>query len=211
MYNKHAMKPTLKRWNSVFNYIESQPGLVDIVVSGGDAYYLTPEQLAFIGERLINMPNIKKIRFASKGLAVCPNRILDPEDGWTDALIYVHEQARKAGKRMALHTHFSHPNEISWVTELASKRLVDAGVTVRNQTVLLRGVNDNVETMGALIRTLADTLRIQPVRKKHDACLSQRISNANIWQSTMYTNATWFQGWNISEHLCRRFSTWRRS
>lgn len=175
MYDKQAMKPSLKRWNRVFEYIQSQPGLVDIVVSGGDAFYLSPEQLVFIGEKLISMPNIKKFRFASKGLAVCPNRMLDPEDQWTNALIYVHEQAKKAGKRMALHTHFSHPNEISWVTELASKRLVDAGVTVRNQTVLLRGVNDNVETMGALIRTLADTLRIQPVRE-HDPLHATRIS-----------------------------------
>lgn len=158
------MKPSLKRWNRAFDYIASQPGLTDIVVSGGDAYYIPPDQLAYIGQRLIDMPNIKKFRFASKGLAVCPNRMLDPNDQWADALIYVHEQAKKAGKRMALHTHFNHPNEISWVTELASKRLVDAGVTVRNQSVLLRGINDNAETMGTLIRKLAETLRIQPVR-----------------------------------------------
>lgn len=109
------------------------------------------------------MPNIKKFRFASKGLAVSPTRFLDPNDDWTNALIYVSQQAEKAGKRMALHTHFNHPNEISWITEKASKRLREAGVTVRNQSVLLKGVNDDVKTMGTLIRTLSDTLRIQPV------------------------------------------------
>ena len=65
---------------------------------------------------------------------------------------------------MALHTHFNHANEISWMTELASRKLVEAGVTIRNQTVLLRGVNDNVAAMSKLIRRLADDLRITPVR-----------------------------------------------
>ncbi|KAH8676356.1 L-lysine-aminomutase [Xylariales sp. PMI_506] len=155
-------KPIRQRWERCLQYIENTPQLTDIVVSGGDAYYLGPNHLAEIGDRLIKIPHIKKFRFASKGLAVCPNRILDPNDSWTNALIYVSQQAEKAGKRVALHTHFNHPNEISWVTEKAAQRLRDAGVTVRNQTVLLRRVNDDVETMGRLIRTLADTLRIAP-------------------------------------------------
>ncbi|ORY56694.1 uncharacterized protein BCR38DRAFT_355489 [Pseudomassariella vexata] len=161
-FTKQQMKPILKRWEHAFAYIESQPGLHDVVVSGGDAYYLAPDQLAYIGERLIKMKNIRKFRFASKGLAVCPNRVLDPEDRWADALIWVHRKALGAGKRMALHTHFNSPNEVSWITQAACSKLVEAGVTIRNQTVLLRGVNDSVETMSALIRTLADSLRVAP-------------------------------------------------
>lgn len=65
------------------------------------------------------------------------------------------------GKSVALHTHFNHPNEISWVTELAARRLFKAGVQVRNQTVLLNGINSDVETMSKLIRRLA-ALNIQP-------------------------------------------------
>ncbi|KAB5563588.1 hypothetical protein GE09DRAFT_960734 [Coniochaeta sp. 2T2.1] len=155
---KHSLKPTRKRWDEAFAYIESQPQLCDIVVSGGDSYYLLPEHLLMIGERLVGMPNIKRFRFASKGLAVAPTRILDgAEDGWVDALIRVSDMARRSGKAMALHTHFNHPNEISWVTRLAARRLMEAGVTVRNQSVLLRGVNDDVETMSRLIRELADS------------------------------------------------------
>ncbi|KAF7524283.1 hypothetical protein G7054_g11458 [Neopestalotiopsis clavispora] len=157
-----AFKQRRARWEACFDHIANTPEIQDIVVSGGDSFFIGPEHLVEIGMKLINMPNIKKFRFASKGLAVSPNRFLDPNDQWTNALIYVSQQAEKAGKRMALHTHFNHPNEISWITEKASRRLRDAGVTVRNQTVLLRGVNDDVETMGTLIRTLADTLRIQP-------------------------------------------------
>ncbi|ETS86779.1 hypothetical protein PFICI_00607 [Pestalotiopsis fici W106-1] len=150
------------RWKACLDHIAKTPEIQDIVISGGDSFFIGPEHLVEIGLKLISMPNIKKFRFASKGLAVSPNRFLDPKDNWTNALIYVSQQAEKAGKRMALHTHFNHPNEISWITEKASRRLRDAGVTVRNQTVLLRGVNDDVKTMGTLIRTLADTLRIQP-------------------------------------------------
>ncbi|KAK3936076.1 hypothetical protein QBC46DRAFT_37672 [Diplogelasinospora grovesii] len=153
---KASLKPTRKRWEEAFAYIESQPGLHDIVVSGGDSYYLQPDQLSLIGERLISMPNIKRFRFASKGLAVAPTRILDESDGWVAALIDISNKAKRAGKAMALHTHFNHPNEISWISSDASQKLFEAGVMVRNQTVLLRGVNDDFDTMSTLIRKLAD-------------------------------------------------------
>ncbi|KAK8126262.1 l-lysine -aminomutase [Apiospora kogelbergensis] len=159
---KKQLQPTLKRWEAAFEYIRATPQITDVVVSGGDAYYLTPEQLAYIGERLIKIPNVKKFRIASKGLGVAPNRILDPNDQWSDALLYVHRQALKAGKRVALHTHINHPNEISWVTKEASRKLIEGGLTVRNQSVLLRGINDDAETVSKLIRSLAEDLRIQP-------------------------------------------------
>lgn len=89
-------------------------------------------------------------------------RFVDPTDDWTNALIDVSQRARNAGKSMALHTHFNHPNEFSWITEAAAQKLYAAGVTVRNQTVLLKGVNDDVHTMSTLIRKLADN-NVTPV------------------------------------------------
>lgn len=164
---KASLKPTRKRWEDAFAYIESQPGLHDIVVSGGDSYYLQPDQLRLIGERLISMPNIKRFRFASKGLAVAPMRVLDESDGWVNALIDISNKAKKAGKSMAFHTHFNHPNEISWISRDASQKLFEAGVMVRNQAVLLRGVNDDFETMSTLIRDLADN-HVFPVSYRKD-------------------------------------------
>ncbi|KKA30122.1 hypothetical protein TD95_002004 [Thielaviopsis punctulata] len=163
---KASLKPSRKRWDAVFEYIESTPVLQDIVVSGGDSYYLQPEHIAMIGERLLAIPHIRRFRFASKGLAVSPNRIIDRADPWADALISVAAKARRAGKHMALHTHFNHPNEISWVTEMAAQRLYEEGVIVRNQSVLLRGVNDDAQTMGTLIRKLADN-NIFPEQKQY--------------------------------------------
>lgn len=159
---KLSFKPSRGRFNEIFAYIEATPQLQDIVVSGGDCYSLQPEQLQAIGERLLGIPHIKRFRFASRGLAVAPVRIVDPNDGWAAALADVSRKARTAGKLVAFHTHFNHPDEISWVTEEAAQRLFEAGVIVRNQTVLLRGVNDDVATMSALIRRLADN-KIFPV------------------------------------------------
>ncbi|KFY21800.1 hypothetical protein V493_07106 [Pseudogymnoascus sp. VKM F-4281 (FW-2241)] len=153
---KNSLKPTRRRWDAMFDYIASTPALSDIVISGGDAYYLTPDQLYDIGTRLLAIPHIRRFRFATKGLAVCPSRVLDPADSWTSALIAVSNAGRKMGKMVAVHTHFNHPSEITWVSRAASQKLFAAGVVVRNQSVLLRGVNDDLDTMKALIRGLAD-------------------------------------------------------
>ncbi|KAH9883740.1 L-lysine-aminomutase [Xylariomycetidae sp. FL2044] len=158
---KHHFKPKLSQWEEAFEYIAKQKGVHDVVISGGDAYYLQPDWLEWIGERLIGMDNVQRFRFASKGLAVAPQRFLDEEDRWAKALIRVSDKARQAGKQMALHTHFNHANEISWVTAMASLRLLQANVTVRNQTVLLRGVNDDVDTMSALMQGLGQ-MGVQP-------------------------------------------------
>jgi len=82
---------------------------------------------------------------------------LDPHDSWTTAFISVVKYGRSLGKQVALHTHFNHVNEFSWVSREAAQRFLEEGVTVRNQSVLLKGVNDDAESMGALIRELADS------------------------------------------------------
>ncbi|KAI0489557.1 L-lysine-aminomutase [Xylaria cf. heliscus] len=158
---KKSFKLTTQRLQNALAYIESQDDIKDVVVSGGDAFYLPHHILEWIGDRLIEMKNIKRFRIASKGLAVSPNRFLDINDPWVEALLKVSNKATRAGKHFALHTHFNHPNEISWITEKASRKLSQAGVMLRNQSVLLRGVNDNVATMSSLINKLAET-NIQP-------------------------------------------------
>jgi len=158
---KASQKPQLHRWEKMFQYIEQNPQIQDVVVSGGDSYSLPGHQLQIIGERLLSIPHIQRFRFATKGLAVCPMRILDKKDTWTEAFIDISDKGRAVGKQVAMHTHFNHPNEITWVTRLAARELFKRGVTVRNQSVLLKGVNDDVNTMSTLIRELAN-LNITP-------------------------------------------------
>ena len=90
---------------------------------------------------------------ATKGLAVLPQKILT-DHAWLDALTRVVELGRKLHKEVVLHTHFNHPREITWITEAAMNKLFERGITVRNQTVLQRAVNDDVATMKLLIKRL---------------------------------------------------------
>lgn len=141
------------RWETAFDYIASRPELEDIVISGGDTYNLKAEHIQLIGERLLHTKNIRRIRYATKGLAVMPQKILS-DHAWVDALTHVVELGRKLHKDVVVHTHFNHPNEITGVTLDAMNRLTERGVTVRCQTVLQRTVNDDPHTMQLLVRRL---------------------------------------------------------
>jgi lysine 2,3-aminomutase len=151
---KVSLKSTSDRWGRVFDYIRSRPELEDIVVSGGDAYNLRASQVRQIGETLLNMPNIMRIRFATKGPAVMPQKLLT-DDEWLRELTWVVEHGRSLHKEVVLHTHFNHPNEITEITKRAMDVLFERGVTVRNQSVLQRGVNDTVPAMRELVRRLS--------------------------------------------------------
>jgi lysine 2,3-aminomutase len=114
------------------------------------------------------MENIQRIRFASKGLAVAPGRIIEGED-WTETLIRLSKKGRKLGKQVCLHTHINHPREITWVTKKAANYLFEHGVIVRNQAVLLKGVNNDPDTLSELIKTLAK-INIEPVSTLFPTC-----------------------------------------
>ncbi|KAK9413282.1 putative L-lysine 2,3-aminomutase [Seiridium unicorne] len=158
---KQRFLPLIKKWEPRFEYIEKTPSLEDIVVSGGDTYLLDGPQIRHIGERLLRIPHIRRFRFASKGLSVSPSRLLDPDDDWVDTITELKHRARKLGKHVCIHTHFNSVNEISWVTRRGAQRLYEAGVTVRNQSVLLNGVNNSPEAMCALVHELGN-MNIQP-------------------------------------------------
>ena len=142
------------RWDKIFEYIEQTPQLEDIVVSGGDIYNLPAKHLRTLGHRLLDIPHIRRIRIATKGPAVLPQKLLTDDD-WVMALLDVAQRARANRKDFALHTHFNHPAEITWITREAIGRLTEAGIVIRNQTVLQRGVNDSVEAMTLLIKRLS--------------------------------------------------------
>jgi lysine 2,3-aminomutase len=150
---KVSLKANDARWKQAFAYIASRPELEDIVISGGDAYQLRAQQLEEIGNALLDMPNVRRMRFASKGPAVMPMKILT-DDAWIDALSRVVERGRKIHKEVVLHTHFNHPKEITEITQRAMNRLFERGIMVRNQTVLQRDVNDTPEIMTLLVKRL---------------------------------------------------------
>jgi lysine 2,3-aminomutase len=150
---KVSLKATEDRWARAFRYIGERPELEDIVVSGGDSYQLKARQISLIGNTLLDIPHIRRIRFATKGPAVMPMKLIT-DDEWVDALVAVVEKGRRLHKEVVLHTHFNHPNEITAITRRGLDRLHEKGIIVRNQAVLQRGVNDTVPVMQQLVKRL---------------------------------------------------------
>ncbi|APS00518.1 KamA family radical SAM protein [Pajaroellobacter abortibovis] len=151
---KMHFNTNLARWQQAYNYIASRPELEDVLVSGGDVYQLRPEHLQAIGEELLRIPHVQRIRFATKGPATMPQKILTDQP-WTEALLQVVKKGRKLSKEVMVHTHFNHPSEITSITQRATHRLFQEGVTLRNQTVLQWGVNDHIDTLSLLIKRLS--------------------------------------------------------
>ncbi len=152
---KVNLKVNPKRWEQAFEYITSRPELEDIVISGGDAFNLAAKHIETLGMRLLDIPHVKRMRFATKGPAVMPMKVLSDEK-WFDALSRVVDEGRKRHKQVVVHTHFNHPNEITEITRSAMNRFFERGIIVRNQTVLQRGVNDTEETMKLLVKRLGE-------------------------------------------------------
>src|SRR5579862_6405830 len=109
---KVRLRPNEERWRRAYEYIASRPELEDIVISGGDAYQLRAQHIKEIGEALLAIPNVRRMRFATKGPAVMPMKILT-DDAWLDALTRVVEKGRKLHKDVVLHTHFNNAGEIT--------------------------------------------------------------------------------------------------
>ena len=149
-----------ERWDQALQYIRVTPELEDIVISGGDTYNLRPEHVQYIGESLLKIDHVRRMRFASKGPAVMPQKILTDE-AWREVLIGVVNRGREMGKEVVLHTHFNHPNEITGTSFDAMNLLHQRGVTVRNQAVLQRGVNDDSGIMKLPVKRLS-YMNIQP-------------------------------------------------
>jgi lysine 2,3-aminomutase len=157
---KVAYKPAVARWEKAFAYLASRPEIEDVVVSGGDTYMLPHKRIRYIGEMLLAIPHIRRIRFATKGPAVMPMKILSDGD-WTDTLVGLSDKGRTLHKEVVIHTHFNSANEITDITRQAMNHLFERGVKVRNQSVLIRGVNDDVDDMIRLVRRLS-YINVQP-------------------------------------------------
>jgi lysine 2,3-aminomutase len=157
---KFHLRVNVDRWQATFAYIASRPELEDIVISGGDVYQLRPQQITQIGEALLAIPHVRRFRYATKGPAVMPQKLLTDHE-WTDALTRIVDKGRTLHKEVVIHTHFNHPREITAITKAAMDRLCERGITVRNQTVLQRRVNDRSDTQVLLAKRLS-WVNVQP-------------------------------------------------
>ncbi|WP_158785102.1 EF-P beta-lysylation protein EpmB [Pantoea sp. BAV 3049] len=135
-----------RNWQQALEYIRQQPELDEIIFSGGDPLMAKDHELDWLIAQLEQIPHIKRLRIHSRLPVVIPGRI-------TSALC-----KRLAGSRLQtlLVTHINHAQEIDQQLQDALQQLKHAGVTLLNQSVLLRGINDNAATLAALSNALFD-------------------------------------------------------
>jgi lysine 2,3-aminomutase len=136
---KLTLKP-VDRYDAHINYLKSQPGVRDVVVSGGDVANVPWKQLEAYLTRLLEIDTIRDIRLATKALAALPQHWL--QNDVVEGLGRVAATARARGVNLAIHTHVNHANSVTPLVAKAARAALDAGVRdVRNQGVLMRGVN----------------------------------------------------------------------
>ena len=133
-----------------FQYIESHKEVRDVILSGGDPLTLGDERLDEVLERLSKIKHVDIVRIGSRLPVVLPQRI-------TEGLLRV----LKKYKFVWLNTHFNHPREITPTSTAALAKLAEAGVVLGNQSVLLKGINDNVDVMKQLVHSLVKN-RVRP-------------------------------------------------
>jgi lysine 2,3-aminomutase len=141
--------------NRALAYIRERPEIWEVILTGGDPLLLSPRRLARIVAELDAMPHLGVIRLHTRVPVVAPARV-------TDALV----AALRADKAVYVVLHANHPRELGAAAVAACRRLVEAGIPMLAQTVLLKGVNDNPATLEALMRTFVRN-RIKPYYLHH--------------------------------------------
>jgi lysine 2,3-aminomutase len=141
---------SLEKLAPAFQYLRDNPDVREVIVSGGDPLTLATDRLVRILAELKAIPSVELIRLATRVPVVLPQRI-GPE--LTMALAPFHP--------LWVMTHFNHPKELTTESRAACRALADAGFPVMNQTVLLRGVNDDADVLEQLFRSLTRE-RVRP-------------------------------------------------
>lgn len=136
--------------NQIVGYLKSSKEIREVIISGGEPFMISPKMLEYIIKSILNIPHIEAIRIGTRILSFLPMRITKQ---LTSTL--------SKYKPVWIVTHFNHPTEITPYTEEAVNRLITSGVAICNQTVLLKGVNDDIEIMKSLVNSL-QRLRVKP-------------------------------------------------
>ncbi len=144
------MKVTPKSIDAGIDYLSKSPSIREVLLSGGDPFLLEDEEIDSILYRLKQIPSIEVIRIGTRVPCTLPMRI-------TDNLVKILKQYHP----LYVNTHFNHPREITSLAADCCTKLVDGGIPLGCQTVLLKGVNDNLECIRTLMLKLLQ-IRVKP-------------------------------------------------
>jgi EF-P beta-lysylation protein EpmB len=142
---------SLAAWEPAFDAIAEDGSISEVILSGGDPLTLVDPLLAQLADRLAEIPHLRRLRVHTRLPIVIPQRVTDELLTWL------------CGTRLTpiMVIHSNHPAEIDSSVAVALSRLVEAGIPVLNQAVLLRGVNDDVAMLADLCERLVN-LRVMP-------------------------------------------------
>lgn len=142
--------PNRERWKRAIEYIEENPEIRDVLLSGGDPLTLADDNLEYLLSRLRQIRHVEIIRIGTKAPVALPQRI-------TPKLT----QMLKRFHPIWMSIHFTHPEELTLKVTRACERLADAGIPLGSQTVLLKGINDDLETLKKFFQGLM-RIRVRP-------------------------------------------------
>lgn len=137
-------------------YIADHGEIWEVILTGGDPLVLSPRRLGAIMERLSAIAHVKAVRFHTRVPAVDPARV--------DSQLI--EALKASGKATYVALHANHPRELTAEARAACARLIDAGIVMLSQSVLLRGVNDDPDVLAELMRAFVET-RVKPYYLHH--------------------------------------------
>jgi lysine 2,3-aminomutase len=170
---------------TALDYIAAHPQIWEVILTGGDPLVLSARRLGETVRKLAAIDHVKVLRVHTRVPVAAPERV-------TAALV---RALRAENKASFVVLHANHPRELSKQTRAACARLIDAGIPMLSQTVLLRGVNDDAQTLGALLRSLVEC-RIKPYYLHH----------ADLAPGTSHFRTTIAEGQAIVRALHGRFS-----
>jgi lysine 2,3-aminomutase len=148
--NKEKVHANLDVWDAALDYIRQHEEIRDVIISGGDPLTMSDNRLEYLLSRLRMIPHVEIIRLGTKVPVVLPQRITPELLGML-----------KKYHPLFMSIHFTHPEEITPEVSFACNQLADAGLPLGSQTVLLKGINDNVETYKNLTQKLLK-IRVKP-------------------------------------------------
>jgi lysine 2,3-aminomutase len=165
-FRRESVGPGHRRWLSraalmrALDYIRARPQIWEVILTGGDPLVLSPRRLREVVRALERIDHVKIVRVHTRVPVVAPGRI-------TAELIRAIKAPRNASRKATyVVLHANHPRELSARARAACARIIDAGIPMLSQSVLLRGVNDDPDTLAALMRTLVEN-RIKPYYLHH--------------------------------------------
>ncbi len=169
---------------TALDYIRRNCQIWEVILTGGDPLLLSPRRLKDVTAQLAAIDHVKVLRVHTRLPVAAPERV-------SPALV----RALRGDKAAFVVVHVNHPRELTAEARAACGRFIDAGLPVLSQSVLLRGVNDDADTLGALMRALVEC-RIKPYYLHH----------ADLAPGTAHLRTSIAQGQNVMRALHGRYS-----